>query len=329
MVLNFNCPSCGAPMGYDIAMGKLSCKHCGHSEDISDKWDENAASSFNCPNCGSVLGEDGRQASTVCPYCDTPVVLADRISGNMRPASILPFKLDRNSMEKSFKTWAGDGKFTPRGFVSKETLRDIKPVYVPFWLYDMETHVSLDATATKVRIYVRGETEFTETSFYNVHREMELQYSNVPYDASEKMDDAPMAKILPYNFSELKDFKLPYLAGFDADQRDFESKELFPMVRHQVEGYAADFASHTVTGYNGIVTKRRDINFKDIISRYVYLPIWFISYPYMGENYLFVMNGQTGKVVGEPPVSKFKVAAWFLGISAAIFAGLMLLGGIL
>ena len=41
------------------------------------------------------------------------------------------------------------------------------------------------------------------------------------------------------------------------------------------------------------------------------------------------MNGQTGKVVGEPPVAKGKVALWFAGISAIIFAVLMLIGGLL
>ena len=41
------------------------------------------------------------------------------------------------------------------------------------------------------------------------------------------------------------------------------------------------------------------------------------------------MNGQTGKVVGERPVSKGKVACMFAGISAVIFAVLMLIGGLL
>ena len=37
------------------------------------------------------------------------------------------------------------------------------------------------------------------------------------------------------------------------------------------------------------------------------------------EEYMFAMNGQTGKVVGKPPVSKGKAAAWFGAITAASF----------
>ena len=62
---------------------------------------------------------------------------------------------------------------------------------------------------------------------------------------------------------------------------------------------------------------------------YVYLPIWFISYRYRDKDYIFAMNGQTGKVIGEPPVSRGKVAGWFAGISAAAFAILMVIGGLL
>ena len=31
------------------------------------------------------------------------------------------------------------------------------------------------------------------------------------------------------------------------------------------------------------------------------------------------MNGQTGKIVGKPPISKGKVTAWFAGIASLSF----------
>lgn len=32
------------------------------------------------------------------------------------------------------------------------------------------------------------------------------------------------------------------------------------------------------------------------------------------------MNGQTGKVVGKPPISSFKEKMWFSGLAVSIFA---------
>jgi hypothetical protein len=51
-------------------------------------------------------------------------------------------------------------------------------------------------------------------------------------------------------------------------------------------------------------------------SYYVLLPIWMVTYHYRGKDYIFAMNGQTGKVVGKPPISRAKVAGWFGGIAA-------------
>ena len=39
---------------------------------------------------------------------------------------------------------------------------------------------------------------------------------------------------------------------------------------------------------------------------------------WQGKDYLFAMNGQTGKLVGGLPVDKRKVAAWFAGISVPL-----------
>ena len=51
-------------------------------------------------------------------------------------------------------------------------------------------------------------------------------------------------------------------------------------------------------------------------SYYVLLPVWMITQDYNKAEYTFAMNGQTGKVVGKPPISKGKVMAWFSGITA-------------
>lgn len=86
-------------------------------------------------------------------------------------------------------------------------------------------------TATRDEYYVRGETEYTETDFFDVRRKMRLEYTKVPHDASEKMDDTLMAKLEPYRFETLKTFQIPYLAGFEADQGDYRSEDLLPQVK--------------------------------------------------------------------------------------------------
>ena len=43
------------------------------------------------------------------------------------------------------------------------------------------------------------------------------------------------------------------------------------------------------------------INLYNYKSSKVLLPVWFLSVNYKGKTYTFVMNGQTGKIVGDVP----------------------------
>ncbi len=56
-----------------------------------------------------------------------------------------------------------------------------------------------------------------------------------------------------------------------------------------------------------------------------------LYYDYNKAEHIFAMNGQTGKVVGKPPISFGKVIAWFGGVAGATFIVLkiiaLMLGG--
>ena len=68
----------------------------------------------------------------------------------------------------------------------------------------------------------------------------------------------------------------------------------------------------------------KHIHTKNVNSFYVLLPVWMVSYDYERAEHIFAMNGQTGKVVGKPPISRGKVAAWFSGIAGGTFLALKL-----
>ena len=62
------------------------------------------------------------------------------------------------------------------------------------------------------------------------------------------------------------------------------------------------------------------------------LPVWFMTFDYKGKLWEYAVNGQTGKVAGELPVNKKKLAAVcvLFGLLAALvlFFGGWLAGGI-
>ena len=85
---------------------------------------------------------------------------------------------------------------------------------------------------------------------------------------------------------------------------------------------------NTISGYASVQVTNNDVQIQQQAARNVLLPVWMLMSTYRGKEYLFAMNGQTGKLVGNLPISIPKVFAWAAGIFAAV-AVLLFLGGML
>lgn len=344
MVVQYKCSNCGADMTFDTESGKLHCDSCGNKEEISssshtdddpshdsdNEYDDNFefgqtevsdedASEFQCNNCGAVLLTDKDTTATTCTFCNAPMILSERLSGSSAPAKVIPFSIDKNKAVSAFKTWCRNGLLTPKGFMTADRIKNMTGLYVPFWLYDLHSNGEATASCLKVRKYTRGDYIYTETKHYNVYRKVSLNYSKVPADASAKLDDNLMDKLEPFNYSDLRAFNMPYLAGYLAETYNYDSKELFPRIKKRVDEYTEKYIRSTITGYSSVSFSNTNINIRNKKADYVLLPIWMVAYNYKDKDYVFAMNGQTGKVVGKPPLSKGKIFAWFSGISAAAF----------
>ena len=337
MVIHYKCPNCGSDMAFDSDTGMLTCASCNRRDNIDDfpksnietVFEEEDAREYHCKNCGAMLITDSDTTATKCSFCGAGVVLLDRLSGGLAPSRLIPFKVSKEQAMKAFRAWCKNGLLTPKGFMTGDRVKGITGMYVPFWLYDLNSRIEVNALATRIRRYSRGDYIYTETSYYDIYRDLTVDYVKVPVDASEKMDDQLMDKLEPYHYNELKEFNTPYLAGFIAEKYNFDYKELLPRAVSKIRGYIDTYIASTITGYTGINYKRKDIDTNKRDVYYTLLPVWMVYYDYKGSEYIFAMNGQTGKVVGKPPISGKKVASWFAGIAGGTFIGLKILSLVL
>lgn len=341
MVLQYKCRDCGADMTFDAGSGMLVCSGCGakisieeyqrrNEQPIQDfdtfeeqthagTFEDSRAAGYQCQNCGALLITDADTIASACSFCGAPVVLTDRIQGDLAPAKIIPFSIPKERAQQAFRKWCRGGLVTPKGFAGAERIKNIQGMYIPFWLYDLNGQGEAHAECTTVRTYQSGEYIYTETSFFDVYRKVDLNYMKVPVDASEKMEDGLMDKLEPFQYGNLRDFKTPYLSGFLAEKYNYTDRELFPRAKARIERYIQDYIRSTITGYSSVRITGQSDNVRQRAAYYTLLPVWMISYNYKNKDYMFAMNGQTGKIVGSPPISIPKVIAWFLGIGAGVF----------
>ncbi|WP_028547131.1 TFIIB-type zinc ribbon-containing protein [Paenibacillus taiwanensis] len=333
-VIAYKCPSCGSGMVFDVETGTLSCHSCGRQDNIEHISDpltqhvfaeEDEAQEYHCTSCGAVIMTDAKTSATSCSFCGSAVVLGDRLTGKLAPVKIIPFSVSKEQAMKAFRKWCRRGTLTPRGFMSANRIKGITGMYVPFWLYDLHNEVEVHGSGTKVSIYRSGEYEYTKTDYFQIYRKIGLNYTKVPIDAAEKMNDELMDKLEPFAYERLESFKTPYLAGYVAERYSYNDEELLPRAKDKIYEYINGYINSTTTAYSSV--SYADVQIDTVIARadYVLLPVWVIHYDYKQSKYTFAMNGQTGKVVGKPPISKAKVAAWFAGVSAISFLAMQLL----
>ncbi|HHV13292.1 MAG TPA: hypothetical protein GXX75_23755 [Clostridiales bacterium] len=286
---------------------------------------ENEATEYHCNNCGAVLITDAQTTATTCSFCGAGVVLGDRLSGSLAPAKVIPFTISKEQAQEAFKKWCKKGLLTPGDFMTADRIKNITGLYVPFWLYDLNGRGEAEATCTRVRTYTMGDWIYTETKWYHVYRKVDLNYNRIPCDASKKMEDSMMDKLEPFNYTNLKDFNMPYLAGYIAEKYDFTDEQMLPRIKERVGGYVDNYLRSTINGYNTVNINRKEINVRKRRADYTLLPIWMVCYDYRKAEHIFAMNGQTGKIVGKPPLSKQKIFTWFAAISAGSFLIMRLL----
>lgn len=340
MVLQYKCRDCGTDMVFDADSGMLSCPNCGNTlsveayqkesevpiqdfdefeeQTFTGTFEENTAG-YQCQNCGALLITDSDTVASECSYCGAPMILSDRLSGVFAPAKIIPFSISREAAQNAFRKWCKGGLITPKGFASAERIQNIHGMYIPFWLYDLNGQGEANAECTKIRTYESGDYIYTDTSYYNVYRKVDLNYLRVPVDASAKMEDGLMDKLEPFDYANLQDFKTPYLSGYLAEKYNYTDRELFPRAKQRIEQYIQSYIRSTISGYSSVRFNRQWSDVRQRASYYTLLPVWMISYNYNNKNYMFAMNGQTGKIVGSPPVSVGKIFAWLFGVGSASF----------
>lgn len=342
MVREYKCPGCGAPMVFDSKSQMLRCEHCGttkalqEAETRREERDEVSRAGetadfkhYTCPSCGAEILTDEHTAASFCSFCGNPALMEDRLSGERTPARIIPFKITKEQAQNSYRAWCRKGLLTPRDFTSRSTIEKITGMYVPFWLYDYSARAKLQANCTRVLRERRGNIEDTHTDHYHVERDVSDDYLGVPVDASEKMPDDVMDMLEPYAYNELKQFDMGYLSGYLAEKYNFDSEELKKRAEQRVQQYILKDAKETIKGYSSTVITDQNVRLRCNGASYTMLPVWLLNYRYKGKDYLFTLNGQTGRIVGKLPLSYAKMAAWFAGVTAAVYLLLTVIGGLL
>lgn len=290
----------------------------GFSEDWGAESDGMRA--YSCPSCGAELICDENTAATSCPYCGNPTVVPGQFSGQLRPDFIIPFKLSKEDAVKALKDHYKGKFFLPKSFSRENHVQEIQGIYVPFWMFDGEAQGDAHYAATRSHTYSSGDYEITETKHYDIYRAGWITFEKIPADASSKMPDDHMDSIEPYDYQELKPFSTAYLPGFLADKFNVTVEQCRQRADQRCTGTLISALTDTVSGYDTCTPVHNSVSLKRGKVHYALMPVWMLSTKWKGKDFLFAMNGQTGKLVGDLPVSWGRFWTLFAAIATPLAA---------
>ena len=328
-MLEYKCPCCGGKVEFDSASQQMKCPFCESefsieavqqmqqdqigSNDMS--WDASAGSDrqpgetegmkvYSCKSCGGEIVADELTGASSCPYCGNPVVLQGTFDGDLRPDLVIPFKLDKNKAKEKLSEHLKGKKFLPKAFTDQNHIDEIKGVYVPFWLFDADADGDIQYEGIKERTWSDSNYRYTEKSYFNVRRTGSLAFEHVPVDGSSRMPDDLMESIEPFDYKDAVTFEKAYLSGYLADRYDVTAEQSIDRANHRIEQSVIDTFRESVVGYSQVHEKGNAIQLHNGKAQYVLYPVWILNTTWNNEKFLFAMNGQTGKFVGNLPLDK-------------------------
>ena len=323
----YKCPACGGAMEFDSGSQKMKCPFCDTEVSIEEfeqeqkknpeetrweagngaQWKEDEISGmavYSCQSCGGEIVADKTTGATTCPFCGNRVVLKGQFEGELRPDYIIPFKLDKKAAKAGLMKHLEGKKLLPKIFKDQNHIDEIRGIYVPFWLFNTEADANIRYRGTRTRFWSDSKYNYTETSYFLINRGGTIGFEKVPVDGDSKIPDDLMESIEPYDLKEAVPFQAAYLAGYLADRYDVDSEKSAPRANERVKKSVERAFEETVTGYATVMTENSSVQLRDGSAQYALLPVWILNTTWEGKHYLFAMNGQTGKFVGDLPADK-------------------------
>lgn len=338
------CPNCGAPITYNPTEGMFCCEYCNSKfsyqqmddyrrevERVQREDDEFDAMlrEYNCPSCGASIIADEHTVAQFCAYCGNPVILKGRVTGQLKPQKIIPFAIGKDKAIEILREYLAKKPYVPNDFRSDSTLDKITGIYHPFWMTDADTDCSIDARGTKVTVWVTANKRYTKTDTFAVWRRADIHFEDIATNALTSADKELVESVLPFPVEAHRDFDMSYLSGFYAKRNNLSREDIKVEVSRRMHEYAEQMLKGTIRGYDSVKVDKRAVIVNKSNWDYTLLPIWILNYTYHKRTYTFAINGYTGKLFGELPVSRPKLGITFGAIAAAVGALLATLGGLL
>jgi DNA-directed RNA polymerase subunit RPC12/RpoP len=295
---------------------------------------EVAVKTIRCDSCGAAITGISTWKPTVCDYCGSEVLVQlpeSQASAVAERPRCVAFGIDAAGALDRLRTWLKSSFWAPKDLASSARTEEQTAMYVPAW----EARVEVDSdwngansqtlyrTVTKTRTNPQtGRQEsYTDSEPYTVWNPISGQHHGSYAEvivASGALTQEEITALTPWDYSQEESLADGLTQGRRMEEPSVGQEEAARRGRETIEQKERTACDELVERLDGASTR-----FGEFVTQRLILPVWIFRYRYKGRTQRAVMNGQTGELHGQRPVSALKVAL-VIAIPLAIVAGLIL-----
>lgn len=325
------CPSCGAANSGGVAEARP-----GEKSPLTD--------GFACKNCGAEVRCEPGSRSTTCPFCASPYVVQLDLRGtdHQDPEFVIGFAIPADRADLIFRQWIGrNGFFRPGNFHLQAQADGLKGVYLPFWSfsaradsrwwaqigmhwYRTETYTTTDSNGKRVT----QTRQVQETEWWPCEGGYHAYHSFYLVSASKGLPQKVADWVQPFQLQALKRFSPGFLAGWLSEEYSIDKEEAYNRSAEEFHRRQMETIGRFLPGDTHSQLKV-DTTFSQTNSDLILLPIYLRAYQFKGKVYRTLINGQTGMISGEKPVSAIRITAFVLFILGLIALAYALIAGVI
>ncbi len=271
----------------------------------------------SCPRCSAPINPSQENLVVTCRYCGFTVAMAGR--DEIKSNSMLENHLYTQQAIEAAQKYMDKGIF--RSDVAREAqITNVKLRYLPFWTFPVTTYTSYSGTTGAG---LAGEMRQVENTFADKRASKLSKLGSLlkagasAYLESQQKNRAPrmvslsfsshyiwtilarrsvIAEINYYDVPTAK--KIPFDAGripssAEFLKTEFKQEEAKLKVQAEVENREKNIACGKVDTLQSC-----SVNATSGEGELVHAPVWFVQYSLNGENYIILVDGSEGKILG-------------------------------
>jgi hypothetical protein len=267
---------------------------------------------LRCASCGGAVVWDAAQSGAACLFCGSLALELHMLSEPLPiPDEFLPLTVTAESADRRFRAWAKKSWFRPKGLAAVEI--GLRPMLLPAWRYQarLETHWAGLRTAR---------SKSGKAPVAGVDRG-EL-VTMVP--ASSGLTQDELLALLPFDERAARPWS-EYAQSSSDDETVWEPPALTRRgARLWARRALAQAHARQIARARALLRCRVSAVIEERDVRLLLVPIYIGVFRYRDRPWRFLVNGQTGELVGDAPVDRRKLALVVAMVIAIVLFGMWL-----